>query len=119
MVLTNNKDLYEKLILFRSHGITRNQDLMTHEAAGSWDYQQVELGFNYRMTDMQAALGYSQMDRLDEFIARRRYLARRYDRLLQDLPLFIPRQAPDTNSSWHIYVVRLDLSGQDHEKRNF
>ena len=117
MVLTNDKDLYEKLVLFRSHGITREPELMTHEADGPWYYQQVDLGFNYRMTDMQAALGYSQMDRLEEFVARRRYLAKRYDTLLQDLPLRVPEQSPDTNSSWHIYVVRLDLSKVKKSKR--
>lgn len=109
MVLTNNKDLYEKFKLYRSHGITRDPDLMTHTPDGSWYYQQVDLGFNYRMTDIQAALGYSQMDRLDEFVARRRYLAKRYSDKLKDLPLKIPYQDSDTNSSWHIYVVRMDM----------
>ena len=109
MVLTNNKNLYEKLVLFRSHGITRDPRLMTHAADGPWYYQQVELGFNYRMTDLQAALGYSQMNRLEDFVMRRRYLAKRYDELLKDLPLRTPEQNPDTNSSWHIYVVRLEL----------
>ena len=117
MVLTNNKDLYEKLVLFRSHGITRDPKLMTHAADGPWYYQQVELGFNYRMTDMQAALGYSQMDRLEDFVARRRYLAKRYDELLKDLPLRTPEQNPDTNSSWHIYVVRLELDKAKRSKQ--
>ena len=117
MVLTNNKDLYEKLVLFRSHGITRDPERMTHAADGPWYYQQVELGFNYRMTDIQAALGYSQMDRLEEFVARRRYLAKRYDELLKDLPLRTPAQSPDTNSSWHIYVVRLKLDKVKRSKK--
>ncbi len=117
MVLTNNKALYEKLILYRSHGITRDPDLMTHEADGPWYYQQVALGFNYRMTDMQAALGYSQMDRLEEFVSRRRYLAKRYDELLRNLPVRTPVQNPDTDSSWHIYVVRLDLDQVKRSKR--
>ena len=108
MVLTNNKDLYEKLVLYRSHGITRDARKMTKAADGPWYYQQIELGYNYRMTDIQAALGYSQMERLDTFVARRRQLAKRYDELLADLPLRTPYQNPDTNSSWHIYVVRLD-----------
>lgn len=108
MLLTNNAELYEKLKLYRSHGITRDPALMTHEPDGQWYYQQIDLGFNYRMTDIQAALGYSQMDRLDEFVSRRRYLAARYDELLKDLPLKTPYQSEDTNSSWHIYVVRLD-----------
>ena len=110
MILTNNENLYEKLKLYRSHGITRNPALMTHEPDGSWYYQQIDLGFNYRMTDIQAALGYSQMNRLDEFVARRRYLANRYNEKLKSLPLKIPYQSADTNSSWHIYIVRLDLN---------
>ncbi|SEJ88028.1 UDP-4-amino-4,6-dideoxy-N-acetyl-beta-L-altrosamine transaminase [Propionispira arboris] len=110
MVLTNDDILYKNLQLFRNHGITRDESFLKGKADGPWYYQQINLGFNYRMTDMQAALGYSQMDRLDEFIIRRRYLADRYNELLKDLPLTLPYQHPDTNSSWHIYVVRLDLS---------
>lgn len=87
MVLTNNQELYEKLVLYRSHGITRDASKMTKEADGPWYYQQIELGYNYRMTDIQAALGYSQMERLDTFVARRRLLAQRYNELLADLPL--------------------------------
>ncbi len=108
MVLTNNRELYEKLVLYRSHGITRDVRKMTKEADGPWYYQQIELGYNYRMTDIQAALGCSQMERLDTFVARRRQLAQRYDELLADLPIRIPKQSADTNSSWHIYAVRLD-----------
>lgn len=108
MVLTNSKNLYEKLALYRSHGITRDAGKMTKEPDGPWYYQQIELGYNYRMTDIQAALGFSQMERLDTFVAQRRRLAKRYDELLADLPVRIPKQRADTNSSWHIYVVRLD-----------
>ncbi len=109
MVLTNRVDLYEKLVRLRTHGITRNPDLMRGESHGPWYYQQMELGFNYRMTDIQAALGASQMQRLDEFVARRRWLAERYNQLLQGLPLNLPWQHPDTESSWHLYVMRLKL----------
>lgn len=116
MVLTNNKKLYEKLVLYRSHGITRDASKMTKEADGPWYYQQIELGYNYRMTDIQAALGYSQMERLDTFVARRRQLAQRYDDLLADLPIRIPKQNADTNSSWHIYVVRLDKTRTSKSK---
>jgi UDP-4-amino-4,6-dideoxy-N-acetyl-beta-L-altrosamine transaminase len=110
MVLTNRKDLYEKLIRLRSHGITRNPDLMQGESDGAWYYQQLDLGFNYRMTDIQAALGASQMQRLDDFITRRKFLVHRYNHLLQDLPLTLPYQHPDTESSWHLYVIRLNLN---------
>jgi UDP-4-amino-4,6-dideoxy-N-acetyl-beta-L-altrosamine transaminase len=109
MVMTNREDFYEKLIRLRTHGITRNPELMQGESHGLWYYQQLELGFNYRMTDIQAALGASQMQRLDEFVAGRRYLAQRYKELLRDLPLTLPWQHPDTNSSWHLYVIRLQL----------
>ena len=109
MVLTNRKDLYEKLIRLRSHGITRDSSLMQGESHGAWYYQQLELGFNYRMTDIQAALGASQMQRLEEFVSRRRFLAQRYNQLLQNLPLTLPHQHPDSESSWHLYVIRLHL----------
>ena len=109
MVLTNNKDLYEKLCLYRSHGITRDSKLMTHESDGPWYYQQVDLGFNYRMTDMQAALGCSQLQKLDKFVARRRELVARYDELLKDLPLRTPFVMEGANPSWHLYVVRVDF----------
>ena len=110
IVLTNNKELYEKLKLYRSHGITRDSDLMTQEADGPWYYQQIELGFKYRMTDMQAALGCSQMDSLDEFVARRRYLVKRYNEKLKNLPLRTPYQDEATNPSWHIYIIRVDFT---------
>lgn len=109
MVLTNRQDLYEKLIRLRSHGITRNPSLMQGEPDGDWYYQQLELGFNYRITDIQAALGCSQMNRLDDFVAYRQSLAYRYNELLQDLPLVRPWQHPDSHSSWHLYVIRLQL----------
>ena len=110
MILTNNRDLYEKLTLYRSHGITRDPEKMTHAADGAWYYQQIDLGYNYRMTDLQAALGHSQMQRLDEFVARRRELAARYNELLRDLPLTMPHVMEGTSPSWHIYVVRLDFA---------
>jgi len=109
IITTNNEQLYQKLIRLRTHGITRNPDLMTEESHGGWYYQQLELGFNYRITDIQAGLGLSQMKRLDEFVAKRRYLAQRYNQLLADLPLTLPYQHPETNSSWHLYIIRLKL----------
>lgn len=107
MVLTNRKDLYEKLVRLRSHGISRDPQLM--EAHGPWYYQQLELGFNYRMTDIQAALGFSQLSRLDEFVAQRHVLAERYDRAFADLPLNLPVQRPEAYSAFHLYVVCLQL----------
>ena len=109
MVLTNDVALYEQLCLYRSHGITRDPKHMTKESDGDWYYQQVALGFNYRMTDIQAALGASQMDRLDAFVARRRFLAARYDALLRDLPLRTPFVLKEAQPSWHLYIVRIDF----------
>ena len=110
MVLTNNRELYENLKIYRSHGITRDPARMTHASDGPWYYQQLTLGYNYRMTDIQAALGASQMPRLDTFVARRRELAARYDELLRGLPLVTPHVMEGANPSWHIYVVRAAFS---------
>lgn len=110
MVLTNNEELYKKLCLYRSHGITRDASLMTHDTDGPWYYQQIDLGYNYRMTELQAALGISQMDRLDEFVNRRRYLVKRYNQLLHDLPVVTPQVLEGANPSWHLYMVRVDFN---------
>jgi len=110
MALTNDDQLSKKMSLHRSHGVTRDQNLMTHEPDGPWYYQQVELGYNYRMTELQAALGVSQMVRLDAFVSRRHELAKRYDALLHDLPVKTPWQHPDSYSGLHLYVIRLQLS---------
>ncbi|MBF0328721.1 MAG: UDP-4-amino-4,6-dideoxy-N-acetyl-beta-L-altrosamine transaminase [Nitrospirae bacterium] len=107
VVLTNREDLYEKLIRLRSHGITRNPQVMQGESHGPWYYQQIDLGFNYRMNDMQAALGASQMGRLDDFVKRRHLIARRYNDGLKELPIVLPWQNPDTYSALHLYVIRL------------
>ncbi len=114
LVVTNREDLYERLVRLRTHGITRDPEFMQGESHGLWYYQQLDLGFNYRITDIQAALGASQMQRLDEFVSRRRFLASRYDQLLQGLPVTLPIQHPDTASSWHLYVIR--LSREEIEK---
>lgn len=108
MALTNEAALAEKMTRLRSHGITRRSAEMTQHPDGPWSYQQIELGFNYRMTDIQAALGVSQMQRLDTFVVRRTELARRYDDCLAGLPVIRPWQHPDGNSAWHLYVVRID-----------
>jgi len=109
MAVTNSPELAEKLGLLRSHGITRDAHLMTEPMHGPWYYQQVDLGFNYRITDLQAALGVSQMQRLDAYVAKRHELAKRYDELLQDLPVTTPLQHEDSYSGLHLYVVRLQL----------
>jgi len=109
MCLTNNAELANKLALFRSHGITRDPAQMTHPADGPWYYQQIELGYNYRMTELQAALGVSQMTRLNDYVARRHQLARRYDQLLLNLPVTTPWQHPGSYSGLHLYPIRLQL----------
>ncbi|PRB84050.1 UDP-4-amino-4,6-dideoxy-N-acetyl-beta-L-altrosamine transaminase [Pseudomonas sp. MYb185] len=109
MALTNDDDLAQRMALLRSHGITRDPALMTQAPDGPWYYQQVDLGFNYRMTELQAALGVSQMARLDQFVARRHQLFRRYDDLLSGLPVLTPWQHPDSYSGLHLYVIRLKL----------
>jgi UDP-4-amino-4,6-dideoxy-N-acetyl-beta-L-altrosamine transaminase len=109
MAVTNDPKLAHSMTLLRSHGITRDERYMSHAPDGPWYYQQVDLGFNYRMTDLQAALGISQMQRLDGFVAQRHDLAQRYDNLLSYLPLLNPWQHPDSYSGLHLYVVRLRL----------
>ncbi|HZL30513.1 MAG TPA: UDP-4-amino-4,6-dideoxy-N-acetyl-beta-L-altrosamine transaminase [Pseudolabrys sp.] len=104
---TNDAALAERLALYRSHGITRDPKLMTRAPDGPWYYEQLVLGFNYRMTDMQAALGLSQFDRLDEYVRRRHEIAAGYDQILADLPVIRPWQDPDGYSAYHLYVVRL------------
>jgi len=109
MALTNDAKLAEKMALLRSHGITRDAAQMTHAPDGPWYYQQIDLGFNYRMTDLQAALGISQMERLDRYVARRHELAARYEELLGPLPVIRPWQHTDSYSGLHLYVIRLRL----------
>jgi UDP-4-amino-4,6-dideoxy-N-acetyl-beta-L-altrosamine transaminase len=107
MALTQDDELARRLQRLRSHGITRESAEMSHAPDGPWYYEQLELGYNYRLTDLQAALGTSQLARLDAYVARRAALARAYDAALADLPLTTPWQHPDTASAWHLYVVRL------------
>ena len=104
MALTNHQELARQLRLLRTHGIDREKS----KTEGGWYYEQVALGYNYRITDIQAALGESQLKRLEAFLARRRDLAARYDRLLADLPLTRPWQHPDGVSAWHLYVVQVE-----------
>lgn len=115
---TNNSVLAEKMCRLRSHGITRDPKLMTEPAHGDWYYQQIELGFNYRMTDLQAALGVSQISRLTTFISARKKLAQYYNEQLADLPLILPKQMAQTESSWHLYIIqlKLDLINKSHQQ---
>lgn len=107
MALTNDVMLSKRMARLRSHGITRDPAEMTQDPDGPWYYQQLELGFNYRMTDIQAALGLSQMTRLDMFVKERHAIANEYDSLLTDLPITVPFQHLDSYSAYHLYVVRL------------
>lgn len=118
MALTNNEQLAKRMQLLRSHGITRDAAEMTHFPDGPWYYQQVDLGFNYRMSDIQAALGLSQMQRLDEFVSRRHAIAQRYDQLLADFPVARPWQSSESYSSFHLYVIRLKIEeiGKKHRQ---
>ncbi len=109
LATTNDKELLVRMQLFRSHGITRDPELMTKEAEGGWYYQQVELGFNYRMTELQAALGVSQMERLDKFVSMRHQCQIRYDELLKGLPVVVPYQSLDSYSSLHLYPIQIKL----------
>ena len=109
VAVTKSKKLASRLSLFRSHGITRDQNLMTCQNEGAWYYEQIELGYNYRMTDIQAALGISQMQRLDDYVKRRHEIANYYNFYLKDLPLICPYQDLSCFSSFHLYIVRIDL----------
>lgn len=116
MATTNSVELRDKLMRLRSHGITRDPDSMTRQPDGDWYYQQIDLGFNYRMTDMQAALGASQAKRLGEFVRMRHELARRYDKLLQRLPVVTPYQEQHTESSYHLYPILVEPDSTNKTK---
>ncbi len=107
-VLTNDETLYQKLLLYRAHGITRDEKLMEHEPDGPWYYEQIDLGYNYRMTDMQAALIISQLDKLTVFSQRRKEIVKRYDEAFSKLPqLFVQREIPESDTTRHLYILRL------------
>lgn len=108
VVATQDAELARRLQLLRSHGMTRDAAKMDAPAEGAWVYQQVALGFNYRLTDLQAALGHSQLARLERLHAQRVARAARYDRLLADLPVIVPARRPDRVSAWHLYAIEID-----------
>lgn len=108
MALTNQAQLAQKMRLLSSHGITRDRAEMMPPIDGPWSYQQLSLGFNYRMSDLHAALGVSQMQRLEQFIDQRRQRAARYDAEISTLPIHLPTRLPDSHSAWHLYVIRLE-----------
>ena len=109
MAMTQDPELAERMSRLRTHGITKDPAQMQNTRTGPWYYEQLELGYNYRMTDLQAALGISQLQRLDAFVAKRNELAQRYNALLGDLPLRLPQVIDDAYSAWHLYSVRLRL----------
>ncbi len=115
MILTDSEQLYQKLLLFRSHGITRDADFLK-EDQGPWYYEQQCLGYNYRITDIQCALGISQMRKLDLFLAKRRELARRYHEALSDCgDIIVPYQSEEVDSGWHLYIIQV----LRHDRREF
>lgn len=110
MITTNNKELYEKLKLFRTHGITRDKEILYNKNESSWYYEQLELGYNYRITDIQCALGISQLNKIDKFLRRRREIAEKYNEYLKDIDgIVLPYQEEYIKSSWHLYVIQLEL----------
>ena len=107
-VLTNDEILYKKLLLYRAHGITREEKLMEHEPDGPWYYEQISLGYNYRITDMRAALIISQLDKLPMFSARRKEIVKRYDEAFRKMPeLFVQREIPESDTTRHLYILRI------------
>lgn len=116
---TNDENLAEKLNLFRSHGITRDSELMRKHPDGPWYYEQIDIGYNYRMTELQAALGISQLERIESMISKRHLIANEYDKKLSNLPLRVPWQDKKSHSSYHLYVIRLNLNQINISHRDF
>ncbi len=114
MVLTNNHDFYQQLLDFRTHGITRDKKKLTKPNEGDWYYEMNSLGFNYRLTDFQAALGLSQLGKLNEFIARRRAIVKKYNQAFEGISgLILPKEVADSQSAWHLYVIRVKDKHQE------
>ena len=117
MALSNSLHLIEKMRLFRSHGITRDKSFIKNKHNEEWHYEQLCLGFNYRMTDLQAALGISQLKRIDKFVAKRKNLKERYDSLLDNLPIILPFQSENNHSSFHLYPVQIDTDKTNKSRK--
>ena len=119
-VLTNSEEYYRRLLLYRAHGITRDRELMEHDCYGPWYYEQIDLGYNYRMTDMQAALIISQLDKLPLFSARRKEIVRRYDQAFAGLPqLALQQEIPQSDTTRHLYILRLVPERLRIDRRQF
>ena len=119
MALTNDQELAWKMSMLCSNGVTRDEDRLKQESQGPWYYEQQDLGFNYRMTDIHAALGLSQLTRVKKFVERRNALAKQYDGLLANLPLKRPIILPENSSSYHLYVIRLHTREEPNKHRRF
>ena len=119
MATTNIKNIADKLLTFRTHGITRDANLIENESDGPWYYEQIDIGYNYRMTDIQAALAISQIKRLNKIVKRRHEIAEVYNEELKDLPIQLPWQDPKAYSSFHLYVIRLNLDETDITHKEF
>lgn len=109
MAVTKSEELYQKMELYRSHGITRNPNQMLKKCEGGWYYEQIELGYNYRMTDIHAALGLSQLKRADEFVKKRNDIALIYNEKIENLPIDLPKIDANVYSAFHLYVIQLNL----------
>ena len=117
-VLTNDEEIYEKLQLYRSHGITRKESLMEHESEGGWYYEMIDLGYNYRMTDFQAALIESQLKKLSAFKARRQEIVKRYNEAFADMPeIFVQKEIPESDTTRHLYIINLQLDKLNGTRR--
>lgn len=119
-ITTNNEQLYRRLMRVRTHGITRNQDEMVHPTDAKWYNEQVELGYNYRMTDFQAALLLSQLNKLPKFAKRRKEIVEQYDRAFAEMPeIFVQKEIPDSDTTRHLYILRLNLNKLTCDRRQF
>ena len=119
-VLTNSEEYYQKLLLYRSHGITRDEHLLEHESDGAWYYEQIDLGYNYRMTDMQAALIISQLDKLEMFSKRRKEIVARYDEAFSKLEgIVVQKEIPDSDTTRHLYILRIEPEKFGVDRRRF